>query len=146
MNKNYIFQTIVKAYYENNFEDVVNTLLQEKDNNKEQVSRLIAALCGVEINYYSTTYAEELKRAISDYTSNHKVVTKIKPCSMECSSSGEETTCKKICPFDAIIINEEMHTTFIDNAKCTDCGFCVNACPNNCYMDKIEFIPLINSL
>lgn len=146
MNKNFLFKTIVKAYYENRFEEAVNTLLRENGDNKEQVSKIIAAICGVEVTYSNTTYAEDLKKAIEAYTSNHKVVTKIKPCSMECTVFGKKSCCEQVCHFDAIVIDEEKHTTFIDYNKCTDCGFCVDACPSSCYMDKIEFIPLINSL
>ncbi len=146
MNKNYLFKTIVNAYYENRFEEAVNRLLDENDDNKEQVSKIVAALCGVEVNYSNTAYAEDLKNAIAAYTLNHKVVTKIKTCSMECTVFGEKTCCEKACHFDALVIDEEKHTILIDNDKCTDCGFCVDVCPSNCYMDKVEFIPLINSL
>jgi Fe-S-cluster-containing hydrogenase component 2 len=146
LNKNYLFKTIVKAYYENRFDEVVTSLLQEKEDNKEEASKIIAALCGVEVTYSSTAYAEELKRAIASYSSNHKVVTKVKPCSMECSASGEKISCEQVCHFNAIVIDEERHTTFIDNDKCIDCGFCVDVCPINCYMDKIQFIPLVNLL
>jgi Na+-translocating ferredoxin:NAD+ oxidoreductase RNF subunit RnfB len=146
MNYNDLFKTIVKAYYENHFEEVVNKLLQTNEDDKEHVSKVIAALCGVEVNASNTSYAAELKKAIMNYTANHKVVTKIKPCSLNCSVSEGKTSCQNACHFDAIVIDEEKHTTFIDNEKCTDCGFCVDACPNNCFMDKVEFMPLINSL
>jgi Fe-S-cluster-containing hydrogenase component 2 len=146
MNKNYLFKTLVKAYYENRFEEVVNSLLEENQENKEQLSQLIAALCGVEVKYLNTAYAQELKKAIISYNSNQKVVTKIKDCSLECIHAGEETCCQKACHFDAVMVDNEKHTAYIDNSKCTDCGFCVDVCPNSCFMDKVEFIPLINSL
>jgi Fe-S-cluster-containing hydrogenase component 2 len=146
VNKAYLLKTIVKAHYDNRFEEVINNLLHENENNKEQVSKIISALCGVEVNYSSTDYAQELKNAIVGYSSNHKIVTKIKPCNMECSASGEKTSCEKVCHFDAIVIDEEKHTTFIDNDKCIDCGLCVDACPVSCYMDKVQFIPLMNLL
>lgn len=146
MNKSNLFKTIVKAYYENRFEETVNSLLLENEGNKEQVSRIIAALCGVEANYSDTGYAEALKNAIKSYTANHKVVAKIKPCSLECTCLEGNISCLNICPFDAVIMDKDKNTTYIDSEKCTECGFCVDACPINCYMDKVEFLPLINSL
>lgn len=146
MNKNYLFKAIVKSYYENRFEETVNTLLNENENSKEQLAQIIAALCGVEVKYSTTAYAEELKKAIESYSSNHKVVTKIKTCSLECKKDNQQTRCQEACHFNAIVVDEEKHTTFIDDEKCTDCGFCVDACPYGNYMDKIEFIPLLKSL
>jgi Na+-translocating ferredoxin:NAD+ oxidoreductase RNF subunit RnfB len=146
VNKTNTFKTLIKAYYENRFEETINSLLIENESNKEYVSKVIAALCGVEVNQNSIIYVEELKKAILNYTPSNKVVTKVKSCVMECSTLEGKISCRDICPFDAIVIDEEKHTTFMDNDKCTDCGFCVEACPSNCYMDKVQFLPLINSL
>jgi Na+-translocating ferredoxin:NAD+ oxidoreductase RNF subunit RnfB len=146
MNNNDLFRLLIKSYYENSFKEAINSLLQENMDNKAQMSKILAALCGVEANYTGPAYVEDLEKAIKNYTSDHKVVTKIKSCGMECSGSSGKTNCQNICHFDAIFVEEENHTTFIDHDKCIGCGFCVDACPNNCYMDKVEFIPLLNSL
>jgi Fe-S-cluster-containing hydrogenase component 2 len=145
MREKDLFKTIVKAYYENHFEEVITSLVEDNSFDKEERAKVIAALCGVEVNY-STSYAAELKKAIVNYTSQNKVVTRIKPCSMNCTISEGKTSCQSSCAFDAVVMDVEKHTTFIDNSKCTDCGFCIEVCPNKNYIDKIEFMPLANSL
>lgn len=145
MKEKDLFKTIIKAYYEDRIEEVVTSLLEDCSCSREETAKVIAALCGVEVDY-STSYASELKKAIQSYTANHKVVTRIKPCSMNCTISDGKTSCQNSCAFDAVIADLENHTTFMDNSKCTDCGFCIEACPNKNYIDKIEFIPLISSL
>lgn len=144
MNKTNLFKVIIKAYYENCFEEVVTDLI-EKESDKEQAANLISALCGVELAY-DTNYASKLKEAIKYYSSDHKVVTRVKPCTMNCTSSSGKTNCQIACIFNAIVIDYENHTTVMDNSKCTDCGFCIEVCPNKNYIDKIEFLPLIKSL
>jgi Na+-translocating ferredoxin:NAD+ oxidoreductase RNF subunit RnfB len=145
MQEKDLFKAIVKAYYENRFEEVVTGLLEKYSCEKEQTAKVIASLCGVEMSY-STSYAAELKKAIENSTLNHKIVTRIKPCSINCTISEGKTSCQKVCAFDAIIIDDENHTTIMDSSKCTDCGFCIEACPNRNYIDKVEFLPLANSL
>jgi Na+-translocating ferredoxin:NAD+ oxidoreductase RNF subunit RnfB len=141
-----LFKTLVKAYYEDNFEATVNNLLIEQNENKENVSNIISALCGVELTNESDEYSKELKNAIFNYTSNNKIVIRIKDCNLGCMTLSEKTTCQQACEFDAISVDVKTCKVYIDNNKCTGCGFCVDACPNNCYMDKVEFLPLAKLL
>ncbi|HEY8892669.1 MAG TPA: [Fe-Fe] hydrogenase large subunit C-terminal domain-containing protein [Clostridium sp.] len=147
MDKKYneIFKILIKSYYEGNFENEVQKLLSNDNINKEELSAIISSLCGVNVDF-SVNYINDLKKAILSYETNHKVVNKIKHCSMDCSDKSGKTKCQSSCPFDAILIDKNNNTTYIDNDKCTDCGFCVEACPSGALLDKIEFIPLINLL
>ncbi len=147
MTKNDLFKAIVKSYRDNDFKEKVTSLLQENENNKELLARTISVLCGVEINYSSTeAYVCELEKAIKNYSSKYKVVSKVKTCSMSCLVSEGKTNCQKACHFDAIVVDDNNHTTIMVKDRCIDCGFCVDACPNNCYMDKVEFVPLLSLL
>lgn len=146
MDNSTLFKILVKSHTNNNFQEVVDKLLDENESNKEELSKIISSLCGVEVLYTKNNFSQELKKAISDYTANHKIVTKLKDCCMNCTSSDEKTICQSSCPFDAIVVDETKHTTIIDNAKCTDCGFCIEACPNGNYIDKIEYLPLLSSI
>ncbi len=48
-----------------------------------------------------------------------------KSCQFGCLGLG---TCERICPFDAIVINEQ-NLAVIDPEKCTACGKCIDVCP-----------------
>lgn len=47
-------------------------------------------------------------------------------CSYGCLGFGD---CVKVCPFDAIRINDATCLPEVDEAKCVACGKCVDACP-----------------
>ncbi|MFL0269472.1 4Fe-4S binding protein [Candidatus Clostridium radicumherbarum] len=141
-----LFKILVKAYYEDNFETVVDNLLIEQKESKDTLNKIISALCGVDSLDIGDEYSRELKTAIFNYTSSNKVVIRVKDCTLDCMNAEGKTKCQSNCTFDAISIDAKLGKLYIDKTKCTDCGFCVDACPNNCYMDKVEFIPLIKHL
>ncbi|MBC2580899.1 [Fe-Fe] hydrogenase large subunit C-terminal domain-containing protein [Clostridium sp. DJ247] len=140
-----LFKTIVKAYYEDNFEQSVSQIISQEDVDKDQLCRVISSLCGTGITY-SDNFISDLRNAISSYKADHKIVNKINYCSMDCADVNGETICQKSCPFDAIFISKEKNTSVINEDKCTDCGFCVEACPTGSILDRIEFIPLFDLL
>ena len=140
-----LFKTIIKAYYEDKFEERVNELLSQDGVNKEDLCKVISSLCGTGITY-SETFIEDLKKAIISYQADHKIVNKIKHCNMDCADVHGKTICQKSCPFNAIFIDKEKNTSLIDREKCTDCGFCVEACPSGGILDRVEFIPLLDLL
>jgi iron only hydrogenase large subunit-like protein len=140
-----LFKEIVNSYYKGNFEEEILSILSTPDINKEDLAAEIASLCGVRLDY-SGNYIENLKAAISAYEASHQVVNKLKTCSMDCLDENGKTACQKSCPFDAIFIDKERHTSSIDHDKCTGCGFCVEACQTGALSDRVEFIPLVDLL
>lgn len=140
-----LFKEIISSYYKGNLEEKINSILSYKTIDKEDLASVISSLCGVEIRF-SDNYYEKLKAAIKSYEASHKIVNKVKACSMDCTDNEGKTICQKSCPFDAIFVDTEKHTSVIDGDKCTDCGFCVEACPTDSIIDKIEFIPFANLL
>ncbi|OFI01514.1 iron hydrogenase 1 [Clostridium acetireducens DSM 10703] len=147
MKKKYndLFKSIVKSYYEGTFDEKINELLSNTNIDKNDLAAVISSLCGVNVDF-SKNYLNDLKKAIETYKTSHKVVEKVKHCSMDCIDKNGKTLCQKSCPFDAILLDKENHTTYIDEDKCTDCGFCVEGCTTGGILDKVEFLPLANLL
>ncbi|OOO69495.1 iron hydrogenase [Clostridium tepidum] len=141
-----LFKTIVNSYVNGTLESDIENIISKYDYNKKNLCKTISSLCGVEIIYDSNNFIKNLTKAIASYSSQHKIVNKIKNCSMDCKKNNEKTLCQNSCPFDAILINKKNNSTYIDTEKCTDCGFCVEACPTGSILDKVEFIPLIDIL
>ena len=112
LNKMYseIFKNLIKSYYENNFENKVHELLSKDNINKNELSSIISSLCGVEVDF-SHNYIENLSKAILSYEANHKIVSKIKHCTMDCTDKPGKTLCQASCPFDAILIDNKINTT-----------------------------------
>lgn len=140
-----LFKSLIKAHYDNKFDEKINEILSLNEFSKEDLCKVISSLCGTGITY-SPNFISDLKEAISAYDANHKIVNKIRHCSMDCEDENGETICQKSCPFNAIFIDKEKHTSVINCEKCTDCGFCVEACPTGSILDRVEFIPLIELL
>lgn len=140
-----VFKDIVKAYYNNNLEEKINELLNSDNLDKIKLSNIISSVCGVSVQY-DENYIENLKKAISSYNLEHKIVEKISSCSTSCTSNDDERKCQKSCPFDAIIIDTATHSTYIDAEKCVDCGICIDSCEHGNILDKTEFLPFANLL
>jgi len=142
---NGIFKDIVRSLKENNFDIIVKGILDKPDVDKYKLAKVISSLCGVELDY-DENFIDNLRRAISGYQIEHKIVSKICHCNMDCANGSDAPSCMKSCPFNAIIFNKEKSNTIIDLEKCTDCGFCIEACPSGSIVDKVEFLPLFNLL
>ncbi|HBC95455.1 MAG TPA: iron hydrogenase [Clostridium sp.] len=140
-----LFKSLIESYYKGNFEDKIKFILSKNKISKQELCKIISSLCGTNINY-SPDFIEDLKKSISSYKPDGKIVNKVKHCSMECADKDGKTLCQKSCPFDAILVDTNKNTTYIDKDKCIDCGFCVEACPTGGIMDKVQFLPLANLL
>jgi len=134
-----IFKSIVKSLQDDNFDEVVNEILSRPDVDREKLAKAVSSLCGVELEY-GDNFVGKLRAAMAGYKPDHKIVSKISPCSADCGYG--ESPCMKSCPFDAIIFDKDKNNSVIDKSKCTDCGFCVDACPTGALVDKVEFLPL----
>ncbi|MEG0295876.1 MAG: [Fe-Fe] hydrogenase large subunit C-terminal domain-containing protein [Clostridium sp.] len=139
-----IFNLLVKAYYDGDFDTTLTRVMGTHEQSPQDTYEIITTLCGVSIPY-DNDYIKNLKKAITHYTVNQRIVRKLESCSENCLRDNDgQSTCQKACPFDAIIYNEDQGMTHIDYNKCTHCGFCVDACKHGKILDKIEFLPILD--
>ncbi|MEW8957077.1 [Fe-Fe] hydrogenase large subunit C-terminal domain-containing protein [Clostridium sp.] len=139
MNKQYtdIFKTLVKSYYEDNFEEKISELLDKEDVDKKVLSEIICSLCGVKVDY-SDNFTSDLKKAITSYKAKEKIISKLSAC-----GSCKDGACINACPFNAILKDPITNLSYIDMDSCTDCGLCVEACDLGHIVDKVEFMPIM---
>ncbi|MFL0195130.1 [Fe-Fe] hydrogenase large subunit C-terminal domain-containing protein [Clostridium sp. WILCCON 0269] len=140
-----LFKYIVKSYYDGDFEEKVEEILSKNKLDKEDFCKIISSLCGTNITY-TPNFIKDLKEAIKCYKGNEKIVRHVHTCSLKCKDKNNKTLCESSCPFNAIFIDNEKNSATIDEDKCTDCGFCVDACPNGNIMDTVQFLPLAGIL
>ncbi len=140
-----LFKELVKSYYEDVFEETIEEIISRKDIEKERLSKIISALCGVEISF-SENFSKDLKNAIENYKKNNRVVINTHSCIKNCINIDGKTICQNACPFDAIIIGENRQEVQLNMDTCVGCGLCIDQCDNKNFIDKIEFIPLIDTL
>lgn len=144
-NSRELFKEIMNSYYDNSFDEKITELLSKPNVDNKNMGKIISALCGVDVEY-SEDYVEDLKKAISNYSPNHRVVTRVHNCCMECLNGEGDTSCQVSCPFNAIVADKSSKTVYIDEEKCMDCGSCIGSCPSDNIMDRVEFIPIANIL
>lgn len=148
MNRDYknILNELINSYYKNNFDQTIDKLMKNNSFNEKEVKAIISSLCGVKIPE-EKDFKLGLKKAITDYSINYKLVEKVHRCNESCTEGGTKPyACKASCPFDAIVDDPIHHNLYINSDLCTDCGMCVNACNEGSFLEKIELLPLINLL
>lgn len=146
MNDKYkeIFRKLVKSYYENNFEETLDTIIASSNLSPKETFTIITSLCGVNIDF-DENYIYNLKKAITHYEVNERIITKLGCLSDSCSKDeNNKHNCQKACPFDAIIFNEENHSSFIDEELCINCGLCVDACKSGNIIDNVQYLPIVD--
>lgn len=140
-----LFKEILKAYYEDVFEEKIEEIMNREDIDKKSLAKVISALCGVEVKY-SDSFSEDLKIAIENYQKTKTVVVNTSSCTMNCVEIDGKIICKNACPFDAIIIDKETKIPNISMDECINCGICIDSCDNKNFIDKVEFLPVLEML
>ncbi|PRR83653.1 [Fe-Fe] hydrogenase large subunit C-terminal domain-containing protein [Clostridium vincentii] len=141
-----IFEGLVDAYYNGDFEDTIKYIIENKFNDKKEAQRVIANLCGVEVDFEEKDFIYNLKKAITMHSVKKDIVSKIQKCGNECTKDGGEAKCVSACPFDAILVNPIDNNKYIDYDICLSCGECVKACDSGKYMDAVQFLPIAEIL
>lgn len=140
-----LFKEILKAYYEEVFEEKIEEIMNREEIDKDNLAKVISALCGVEVNY-SENFLEDLELAIKNYQETKKVVVNTSFCTKNCVEVDGKIMCKNACPFDAIIIDKETLLPHISMDTCVNCGICIDSCENKSFIDKVEFLPILEMM
>ncbi|MEA1960735.1 MAG: [Fe-Fe] hydrogenase large subunit C-terminal domain-containing protein [Bacillota bacterium] len=135
-----LFQELVRAYYRDVFEEKINQLLSDQQVNRAELSKVISVLCGVDVAD-SKTFSSDIKEAVENYIQNHRVVHRIRACTLECVDVEGKTICQAACPFDAIFYDDNGQQQ-INEELCQQCGNCVAHCKCGAVLDRKEFLPL----
>lgn len=146
MNNKYndIFETLVKSYYEGDFDETLNRIMTCHEISPQDTFQIITSLCGVDVKF-DNNYLYNIKKAITDYTVSNRIVKKLRECSNDCPlDENNKHMCQRACPFDAIGYDENKNSTYIDPHRCLSCGLCVDACSSGNIIDKVEFIPVMD--
>ncbi|SFC54454.1 [Fe-Fe] hydrogenase large subunit C-terminal domain-containing protein [Clostridium uliginosum] len=146
MNNKYndLFDELVKSYYDGNFDETLTRIMVCHKKSPQETFTIISSLCGVHIEF-DNNYLYNLKKAITEYTVNKRIVEKIKDCSANCiKDKNDKFKCQASCPFDAILYDSNNKSTYIDPNRCLNCGLCIDSCKNGLILDKVEFLPIMN--
>lgn len=145
MNSKYsdLLDIIIKAYYNDTFDQTLDKLITCHEKSPQETFEIITSLCGVSVPF-DNNYKYNLKKAITKYTANKKIIEKIKSrCSDNCIPDKKgKFQCQVHCPFDAIFYDKEEKSTKINEDLCENCGKCIEACNDGKYLDKVEILPI----
>lgn len=146
MNSKYsdLFDTLVQSYYHGDFDETLKRIMVCHKTSPQETFAIITSLCGVDIKF-DNNYVYNLKKAITQYTVNKRIVEKLECCNSNCNpDKNKKFACQLACPFNAIYYDTKNKSTCIDEDRCIHCGICVDACKNGRILDKVEFIPVMN--
>lgn len=146
MNNKYndLFDELVKSYYNGNFDETLKRIMVCHKKSPQETFEIIRSLCGVDMEF-DNNYVYNLKKAITEYTVNTRLIEKLKGCDESCPRNEDgKFSCQVACPFDAILYDEEERSTYIDNDKCLNCGVCVDSCKHGLILDKVYFLPVLD--
>ena len=141
---NDLFDTLVKSYYDDTFDETLYKIMVCHKVSPQETFEIITSLCGVKIPF-DNNYIYNIKKAITNYVVNKRIVEKLDCISPTCNQDEEHKySCQRACPFDAIIYDEEKKATVIDRDLCINCGRCVDACKSGRILDKVQFLPVVD--
>lgn len=141
---NDLFDTLVRSYYEGNFDETLSRIMVCHEISPQETFKIITSLCGVSIEF-DNNYIYNLKKAITNYEVNKRLIEKLDSCSLNCKKGPEEKyKCQLSCPFDAIMYDEDNKATYINYDLCVGCGLCVDSCKEGKILDKVDFIPIVD--
>ncbi|WP_297423676.1 [Fe-Fe] hydrogenase large subunit C-terminal domain-containing protein [Clostridium sp.] len=141
---NDLFDELVKSYYNGNFDETLTRIMVCHKQSPQETFSIITSLCGVDLEF-DNNYVYNLKKAITEYTVNTRLIDKLKGCPESCAKDENgKFSCQAACPFDAILYDNKAKNTYIDSDRCLRCGICVDSCKEGLILDKVFFLPVLD--
>lgn len=141
------FKELIKAYYDNRFEEELERFLQEFED-KDTAKQVLTTLCGIEEidEADDHKFIQQVIQNLTKQQVKEKIIQKLGSCQESCETIDGKSKCQSVCPFDAIIIDKESGDKFIDEELCFSCGRCVTACDLGHYVDVPQAMALLELL
>ena len=91
MNNKYndLFDELVKSYYDGNFDETLSKIMVCHEKSPQETFKIITSLCGVDIKF-DNNYLHNLKKAITQYSINKRIVEKLECCSTPCTKNKDD--------------------------------------------------------
>lgn len=147
MNDKYndLFDELVQSYYNGTFDKTLARIMTCHKKSPQETFKILTSLCGVQNIKFDNNFAYNLKKAITEYSVNKRIVEKLNCNGINCTKNKDgKFACEAACPLNAIKYDNNNKTTYIDRELCVNCGLCVEHCKNGHILDKVEFIPVMN--
>ncbi|MPM08248.1 hypothetical protein SDC9_54560 [bioreactor metagenome] len=143
---NDLFDTLVRSYYEGNFDETLSKIMVCHEVSPQETFKIITSLCGVSLEF-DNNYVYNLKKAITNYSVNKRFIEKLDSCNINCKQDeNNKFKCQSSCPFDAISYDDSNKSTYINYDLCVGCGLCIDSCKDGKFLDKIDFLPILDLL
>lgn len=110
-----IYKKLVTAYYNSEFEETLDYILNHEFEDRRHGEEVLAALCGMKVNSTKepSTFAYNIVEAITQNRVREKIVQKLRSCNKDCENIRGVSKCQSICPFNAIFKAENTEEKFI---------------------------------
>ncbi|GAA0761158.1 [Fe-Fe] hydrogenase large subunit C-terminal domain-containing protein [Clostridium sartagoforme] len=143
---NDLFDTLVRSYYKGNFDETLSKIMVCHEVSPQETFKIITSLCGVSLEF-DNNYVYNLKKAITNYSVNKRFIEKLDSCNINCKQDeNNKFKCQSSCPFDAISYDDSNKSTYINYDLCVGCGLCIDSCKDGKFLDKIDFLPILDLL
>ncbi len=119
-----LYKQLVKSYYEGNFDDEFDRILNHTEYKRESTLKLISILCNQEIDVEAPD--SEVKIQVIQAITNYKIKEKIAKQLLTNDNLDivEKENCKSICALNSILDDPISCDTLLQTTACVDCGLC----------------------
>ena len=146
-----IFRELVKKSYQgnlhNNLDDIVDNIKNKYDFSDDDLGYIrdhVRVAMGLDPRG-GVEFSDELDLIHKINGIDGPIVNKIEGICKYCGEKFDVSECEDTCHYEASMYKRSRGPV-IENNKCLSCGTCVSSCSFGAIADKIEFLPLVDTL